>query len=284
MIRSIALRRMSGRGFALYAALVFILVTTLFPFYWMVVTSVKSTQELYNVDANPFIALSPTLEHYSYLFGQTLYLTWLKNTMIVTVGATAISMIASIPAGYALARLRFPGASVLGSLIFITYLVPPTLLFIPMVRLVGFLGLSDTLWSLILVYPTFLIPFGTWLLTGYFRSIPRELEESALVDGCGKLGAMVRIAVPLALPGLLSVGIFSFTLSWNEFLYALTLISDPALKTVPVGAPEQLMVGDAFRWGELMGAALLGSLPVAFFYSFFVDYFVAGMTAGAVKG
>jgi multiple sugar transport system permease protein len=278
------LRLTARRGFAVYIPLVFILLTTLFPFYWMLITSLKSLPELYNVDVSPFVVREPTFEHYRYLFESTLYLTWLKNTMIVTVGSTLISIVAAIPAGYALARLRFPGASMLGWLIFVTYLVPPTLLFIPMMQLINSLGLTNTHWALILTYPTFLIPFGTWLLTGYFRAIPRDMEECALVDGCTKLGAMVRIAVPLALPGLLSVFIFAFTLSWNEFIYALTLISDASLKTVPVAVQAELIMGDAHMWGPLMAAALLGSLPVAFIYSFFVEYFVAGMTAGAVKG
>jgi multiple sugar transport system permease protein len=277
-------RRAVGRGFVVYIPVAFILLTTLFPFYWMLITSVKGLPELYDVDASPFLVREPTLEHYRHLFDSTLYLTWLKNTMIVTVGSTVISIIASIPAGYALARLHFPGASMLGWLIFATYLVPPTLLFIPMMQLIHSLSLANTHWALILTYPTFLIPFGTWLLTGYFRALPKELEECALVDGCTKLGAMVRIAVPLALPGLLSVFIFAFTLSWNEFVYALTLISDTALKTVPVAVQAELIMGDAHLWGQLMAAALIGSLPVAFIYSFFVDYFVAGMTAGAVKG
>jgi multiple sugar transport system permease protein len=278
------LRRVVQRGFVVYIPLMFILLTTLFPFYWMLITSLKSLPELYDVEVSPFIVRQPTLEHYRHLLDSTLYLTWLKNTMIVTVGSTLISIVASIPAGYALARLRFPGASMLGWLIFVTYLVPPTLLFIPMMQLIHSLGLANTHWALILTYPTFLIPFGTWLLTGYFRAIPRDMEECALVDGCTKLGAMIRIAVPLALPGLLSVFIFAFTLSWNEFIYALTLISDAAQKTVPVAVQAELIMGDAHMWGPLMAAALLGSLPVAFIYSFFVDYFVAGMTAGAVKG
>lgn len=284
MIRAIMLRRAGNRAFAVYIPVVFIVITMLFPFYWMLVTSLKPIQELYNLEANPFIVLKPTLDHFYYLFEKTLYLTWLKNTMIITVGSTLISVACAIPAGYAIARLRFPGAAIMGWLIFVTYLVPPTLLFIPMVRWIDTLGLENTLWALILVYPTFLIPFGVWLMTGYFRSIPRDMEECALVDGCTKIGAMIRIAIPLALPGVLSVGIFAFTLSWNEFVYALTLISDSELKTVPVAAQAELIMGDAHMWGELMAAALLGSIPVAFIYSFFVDYFVAGMTAGAVKG
>jgi len=284
VLRGFTIRRVGGRTLTVYLPVVFIALVMLFPFYWMLVTSLKPIQELYNKQASPFTVLQPTLAHYRYLFDKTLYLTWLKNTLIITMGSTLISIAVSIPAGYALARLRFPGAATLGWLIFVTYLVPPTLLFIPMMQLVSALGLTDTIWALILVYPTFLTPFGTWLLTGYFRAIPRDMEECALVDGCTKTGAMVRIAMPLAIPGILSVFIFAFTLSWNEFIYALTLVSDASLKTVPVAVQAELIMADAHMWGEIMAAGLLGSIPVALIYSFFVDYFVAGMTAGAVKG
>jgi multiple sugar transport system permease protein len=206
------------------------------------------------------------------------------NTLLVSTASTAISLAFSTLAGYSLARLRYRGATTIGWAIFITYLVPPTLLFIPLLGVVSSLGLANSLTSLILVYPTFLIPFGTWMLIGYFKSIPHELEESALVDGATRLQAMFRIVMPLALPGLLSVGIFSFTLSWNEFIYALVFLQDATLKTVPVGVTSELIRGDSFFWGELMAGALLGSVPVAVIYSFLVEYFVAGLTAGAVKG
>lgn len=266
-----------------YLPVVAILVLTLFPFYWMAVTSVKPDEELYSTSANPFLTLKPTLEHYELLFRRTKFWTWLQNTLIVSVCSTALSIIASVLAGYSLGRLRFRGASTIGWIIFITYLVPQTLLFLPLADMVTRLGLANSYWALILVYPTFLVPFSTWLLIGYFRSIPRELEESALVDGATRIQAMLRIVIPLALPGLLSVGIFSFTLSWNEFIYALVFISDVNLKTVPVGMTD-LIRGDTFFWGSLMAGALLGSVPVAVIYSFFADYFVAGLTAGAVKG
>jgi len=273
-----------GQQFLVYASVLGLLVLTVFPFYWMFVTSLKSTREIYNLTANPFYTLAPTLAHYRMLFRETPFVVWFWNTLIVSLGSTAIAMIASLPAGYALARLRFLGAGTLGSLIFVFYLVPPTLLFIPMVSLVNSLGITNTLLSLILVYPTFLIPFGTWLLTGYFRTIPKEIEECALVDGCTRIGAMVRVTFPLALPGLLSVFIFAFTLSWNEFIYALSLITSPELKTLPIGIVTELIQGDSFYWGALMAAALLSSVPVAVFYAFFADHFVAGLTAGAVKG
>jgi multiple sugar transport system permease protein len=276
--------QLARRAVVIHIPVTLIVASFLFPFLWMAITSIKPTSEIYSMDANPFYTLSPTLRHYRFLGTETLFGRWFLNTLLITIGSTAISLVASLPAAYALARLRFRGAAVLGTVIFIFYLVPPSLLFIPMSALINALGLTNTLTALVLVYPTFLIPFATWLLTGYFRAVPREVEECALVDGCSKVGAMLRVALPLAIPGILSVLIFAFTLSWNEFLYALTLITDRTSKTLPVGIVTELMIGDSFWWGSLMGAALLSSLPVALFYSFFVDYFVAGMTAGAVKG
>jgi len=264
--------------------LVLFIVITLFPFYWMLLASLKANPELYSLRAFPFWVANFTIDHYTYLFERTLYLTWLKNTLIVSVTSTAISLSLSILAGYALARLRFWGAGVLGLLIFVSYLVPQTLLFIPLFDVIKTLGISDTYWSLILTYPTFLIPFSSWLLMGYFKSIPKELEESAMIDGSSRLGTLFRIVLPLATPGLLSAGIFAFTLSWNEFIYALVFITTTPMKTLPVGITTELIRGDVFFWGELMAAALLASVPVSIAYSFLVDYYVAGLTAGAVKG
>lgn len=282
-----------------YLPVIFICVLTLFPFYWMALTAFKENRELNDTVMNPFIFnMPPTWEHFDYLFVKTKYVTWMINTLIVSIVSTTLSVLVSIMAGYSLGRLRFRGANWLGWAIFITYLVPPTLLFIPLTEVVSKIELPlglwkgdftpqpilNSVWSLILVYPTFLVPFGTWLLIGYFKGIPRELEESALVDGATRIQAMTKIIVPLALPGLLSVGIFAFTLSWNEFIYALVFISDVDTKTVPIGVVSELIRGDVFFWGELMAGALLGSVPVAIIYSFFVDYFVSGLTAGAVKG
>jgi multiple sugar transport system permease protein len=250
----------------------------------MAITSFKSDGELYNLKSNPLLVLQPTLTQYQRLLNDTLFPRWITNTLLVSIASTVISLTFSALAGYSLGRLRFRGAASIGWAIFITYLVPPTLLFLPLLGVVSSLGLQNSLWSLILVYPTFLIPFGTWMLIGYFKSIPHELEESALVDGATRLQAMYRIVLPLALPGLLSVAIFSFTLSWNEFIYALVFLSDATIKTVPVGVTSELIRGDSFFWGELMSGALLGSIPVALIYSFFVEYFVSGLTAGAVKG
>ena len=274
----------AGRWVRIYLPLFLFVLVTLFPFYWMIVTSFKSDQELLDHNANPMFVIVPTLHHYQFLFFESHFAQWLLNTTIIAVVSTAISLFCSVLAGYALARLRFRGADSIGWGIFITYLVPPTLLFLPLALLIKTFHLFNNLFALILTYPTFLIPFCTWLLIGYFKSIPRELEESALVDGATRLQAMVRVVVPLALPGILSAGMFAFTLSWGEFLYALIFMNDTQTKTLPVGIVQELIRGDDFFWGQLMAAALLASIPVALLYSFFVEYFVAGMTAGAVKG
>jgi multiple sugar transport system permease protein len=263
---------------------IFFLVFMLFPFYWMLVTSLKPDQELYNLANSPFYVKAPSLVHYVNLFTQTLFLTWSWNSVLIAVVATAISVFCSVIAGYALARLRFRGATTMGWVIFITYLVPPTLLFLPLTQVIGQLHLLNSLWAAILTYPTFMIPFATWLLMGYFRGIPSELEEAALIDGASRIRAMVSIIIPLALPGILSAGMFAFTLSWNEYIYALVFLQNSGIKTIPIGVSSDLIRGDVFFWGELMAGALLGSVPVALLYSFFAQYFVAGMTAGAVKG
>ena len=273
-----------ARVFRIYIPVLLFIFITLFPFYWMFITSLKSDTELLDFNQLPIFVREPTLKNYQDLFTHTYFPRWALNTAIVAVVSTAISLFCSILAGYSLARLRFPGASWIGWAIFVTYLVPPTLLFLGMAKLIQSLVLYNNLWALILTYPTFLIPFCTWLLIGYFKGIPRELEESALVDGATRLQAMVRVVVPLALPGILSAGMFAFTLSWNEYLYSLIFMNDPVTKTIPVGVTQDLIRGDEFFWGQLMAAALLASIPVALLYSFFVEYFVAGMTAGAVKG
>jgi len=272
------------RFFLLHLPLCLFLIVTLFPFYWMFITAIKPNAELYNVRMNPFLVLKPTLDHFRYLMQETLFLTWAYNTFYVSVLSTAISLLIGIMAGYALARLRFKGASVMAVGIFVTYLIPPTLLFIPLADVVRALGLLDSPWALILTYPTFLIPFSTWLLMGYFKTIPRELEECAMIDGATRFQAMIKIILPLALPGILSAGIFAFTLSWNEFIYALVFLPSSDIKTIPVGVVSELIRGDVFVGGPLMAGALLGSVPVAIIYSFFVEYYVAGLTAGAVKG
>jgi multiple sugar transport system permease protein len=262
-------------------------VSLLFPFYWMLVTAFRPDSELYRPWSAPNYAplwtTHPTLAHIKYLLGETLFGTWMLNTLFISVAATAISLFCGLLAAYALSRLKFPLAGGLGAGIFITYLVPQTLLFIPLADIIRNYHLGDTPWALILTYPTFLIPFCTWLLMGYFKAIPRELEECARIDGATRWKAMVYIIFPIAVPGILSAGIFAFTLSWNEFIYALVFLSSPEQKTVPVGVTSELIRGDVFFWGPLMAGALLGSIPVAIIYSFFVEHYVAGLT-GSVKG
>src|SRR6266498_408851 len=275
---------LAGRVIRIYLPLLAFLVVTLFPFYWMAITSFKSASELFDFSVSPLWVRQPTLDWYQHLFTETNFPHWSVNTIVVATVSTLISLFCSILAGYSLARLRYRGADSIGWGIFITYLVPPTLLFLPLTLVIRELHRFNNLWALILTYPTFLIPFCTWMLMGFFKGIPRELEEAALVDGATRIQAMVRIAIPLALPGILAAALFAFTLSWNEFLYSLIFMNDSLVKTIPVGVTQELIHGDEFYWGELMGAALLGSIPVAVLYSFFVDHFVAGMTAGAVKG
>lgn len=265
-----------------YLPLLVFLIVLLFPFYWMAITSVKPEAELLSRDGNPFWVITPTLSHFHKLLFETAYPQWLWNTVLVSVVSTVVSLVVSVLAAYAIERLRFTGSKHVGLSIFLAYLVPPSILFIPLANVVFNLGLFDTRWALILTYPTFLIPFCTWLLMGYFRSIPAELEECALIDGANRLQILVKIVLPLAVPGLISAGIFAFTLSWNEFIYALTFISSSEVKTLPVGVVTELVQGDVYQWGPLMAGALLGSLPVAFIYSFFVEYYVSGMT-GSVK-
>ncbi len=266
----------------LYLPLAIFLFVLLFPFYWMAITSVKPNAELLSREGNPFWVMAPTLEHFHHLLFETPYPDWMWNTVLVTVIATFTSLAASVLAAYAIERLRFRGSKQVGLAIFLAYLVPPSILFIPLAAIVFKLNLFDTRWALILTYPTFLIPFCTWLLMGYFRTIPYELEECALIDGATRWQILVKIVLPLAVPGLISAGIFAFTLSWNEFIYALTFISSSEVKTVPVGVVTELVEGDVYHWGALMAGALMGSLPVAVLYSFFVEYYVSGMT-GAVK-
>lgn len=270
-----------------YAPLWFFVIILLFPFYWMIITTVRPDGELYRPwnakNYNPFWTNNPTFEHVRLLLEETLFSTWLWNTMIISLASTAISLVCGVFAGYALSRLKFRFAGTLGTGIFVTYLVPQTLLFIPLADIIRNFHLGDTPWSLILTYPTFLIPFSTWLMMGYFKAIPKELEECARIDGATRWQAMIYIILPVAVPGILSAGIFAFTLSWNEFIYALVFLSSSEQKTVPVGVVSELVRGDVFYWGSLMAGALLGSIPVAVVYSFFVEHYVAGLT-GSVKG
>jgi multiple sugar transport system permease protein len=277
------LSNLPRRVVLIYLPLAVFVFVLLFPFYWMAITSVKPNSQLTDYENySPFWVVGPTLEHFRYLLFETSYPGWLWNTLLISTAATFLSLLASVFAAYAIERVRFTGARSLGLLIFLAYLVPPSILFIPLAFIVFKLGIYDSRFALIFTYPTFLIPFCTWLLMGYFRSIPYELEESALVDGATRWQILRRIILPLAVPGLISAGIFAFTLSWNEFIYALTFIQSSENKTVPVGVLTELVRGDIFEWGALMAGALLGSLPVVILYSFFVDYYVSSMT-GAVK-
>jgi multiple sugar transport system permease protein len=278
------LQRKILRASIIYLGLAFFIVIMLFPFYWMVITSIKPDVELYLSKQNPLWVFNPTLQHYFYLFQKTPFVTWLTNSLVVAIVSTSVSLFVGTIAAYALARLRFRGAQAIGVAIFITYLVPTTLLFLPLAYIIRSLGLYDNPVALMITYPTFLVPFCTWLLMGYFKGIPKDLEECATVDGATRIQALIHIVLPLMLPGLVSAGLFAFTMSWNEFIYALTFTQSDSVKTLPVGIVAQLVLGDVYFWGSLMAAALLGSVPIAILYSFFLEYYVKGMTAGAVKG
>jgi len=272
------------RLFGLWLPLAMFLVLALFPFTWMAATSLKTNAELYDPKAMPLTIRHPSLVHYISLLQETNFLTWVANTMLVAVIATVISLVLGTMLAYPLARMRFRGAPLLAIAVAVTYLIPQTLLFVPMADLVGRLKLGNTLSAVMLTYPTLLVPFIAWLLMGYFKTVPKELEEQALIDGASRWRTMTRVILPLCTPGFLSAGIFAFTLSQNEFLYALLFLSRSSVRTVPIGVVGELIRGDAFYWGQLMAGALMGSVPVALIYSFFVKYYVAGLTAGAVKG
>jgi multiple sugar transport system permease protein len=272
-----------------YVSLIPYVAFALFPLYIMFITSLKSKQEINNLGASPFWATGITTENYQYLFTNTHFLDhWLLNTVIVAVVATAISVTVGILAAYALARLRFRGVEAFGVAVFITYLVPQSLLFLPLIEVINFIDkfiypVRDSYLSLIVTYPTFLIPFVTWLLMGYFRTVPFEVEECAYIDGCGRIRTLITIVLPMAIPGVACAILFAFTLCWNEFLYSLVFIQDELQKTVSVGVFTELIRGDIYFWGSLMSACLAGSIPILIIYAFFMDYFVSGLTAGAIK-
>jgi multiple sugar transport system permease protein len=267
-----------------WLAIAFFVIVCAFPFYWMLITSFKENSDLYNVTNIPFwFTDPPTLEHFRYLFEQTLFGRWLLNSLIIGVCVTAITLVTAVPAGYSLARMSGLNGEALGIGIFLTYLVPPSLLFLPLSRIVAQLGLQNSMWSLVVVYPTFTIPFCTWLLMGFFKAMPPEIEEAAIVDGCSLLGAFFRMTVPLSVPAILTAVIFAFTLTLQEFVYALTFVSSSGQKPVTLGVVTDLIRGDVFYWGELMAGALIASVPVGIVYNFFLDRFIAGITGGAVK-
>jgi multiple sugar transport system permease protein len=277
-------RRKTYKRVFIHLAMLPFIVFALFPFYHMTLTSLKTDQELYDRHAVPLIITKgPTLEHYSKLLWDTGFLTWTKNSLLVTVLSTSVSVVIGTIAAYALARMKFFGVGAFGTGIFITYLVPTSLLFLPLAQVVNWLGIADSKWALVLTYPTFLVPFCTWLLMGYFRTVPKEVEECAMVDGATRIQALWRIVLPIAVPGLVCAALFAFTLSWNEFIYALTFTSSSDQITASVGVTSELIRGDIYFWGSLMAGAVLGSVPIVILYVFFLDYYVSGLTAGAVK-
>jgi len=277
-------RKEVRRHLLIYAGVLPFLVLAVFPIYWMLITAFKQDPDLYRMENFPFwFNLAPTLRNFKILFYQTNYGSWIWNTFTISIWVALITLLTAVPAGYALARLRLPGAENTGIAIFMTYLVPPIILFLPLSRVVAELGLQDSWLSLVLVYPTFTVPFCTWLMMGFFKTVPMEIEEAARVDGCGQAGAFLRVILPISLPGVLTSVIFAFTLSMQDFLYGLAFVSPGDQKPVPVGVPTELIRGDIYYWGSLMGAALLVGLPVAILYNFFLDRFIQGITGGIGK-
>ena len=276
-------RRIAGKA-AHTAVLIFFVTFLAFPFYWMVITAFKTNQDLYDTHNNPYLFNSPpTLRHLSVLFEDTQYLQWLLNTGFVGVVVVVITLLLAVPAGYALARMTGAWAQTLGVAIFLTYLVPPTILFIPFSRIIATLGLQDSVWSLILVYPSFTVPFCTWLLMGFFKAIPRDLEDAAMIDGLSRFGAFIKVVMPISVAGMLTAVIFAFTLVTQEFVYGVTFITASSSYTVSVGVPTFLVRGDVYFWGSMMAACLIASVPIAIIYNLFVTRFVAGFTMGAIK-
>jgi multiple sugar transport system permease protein len=272
------------RHLIIYGALTPYIVIAIFPIYWMAITALKQDPDLYRMDQFPlWFHLSPTWKNFSYLFYNTNYGAWIVNTMVIGVWVAIVTLLTAVPAGYALARLRIPGSGNLGIAVFMTYLVPAIILFLPLARVVSLLGLQDTWWALVLVYPTITIPFCTWLLMGFFKTVPMEMEEAARVDGCGYLGALLRVVLPVSVPGMLTAVIFAFTLSMQDFLYGLAFVAPGDQKPVTVGVPTELIRGDVYYWGSLMAAALMVGLPVAILYNFFLDRFIQGITGGVGK-
>jgi multiple sugar transport system permease protein len=284
MVDAMARTRNVAKAGGHAAILVFFVTFLAFPFYWMIITTFKTTRDLYDTSHNPYLFSDPpTWHHLQVLFGNTQYLQWIGNTAFVGVVVVIITLALALPAGYALARMTGAWAQNLGIAIFLTYLVPPTILFIPFSRIIGDLGLQDSLWSLVLVYPSFTVPFCTWLLMGFFKAIPSDLEDAAMIDGLSRFGAFVKVVLPISTAGVLTAIIFAFTLVTQEFVYGVTFITASESYTVSVGVPTFLVRGDVYFWGSMMGACLIVSIPIAIIYNFFVDRFVAGFTVGAIK-
>jgi multiple sugar transport system permease protein len=268
----------------IYLGLTPFLVIAIFPLFWMLITALKQDPDLYRMDAIPFwFHLPPTWRNFNILFHQTHFASWMVNTMSISFWVSTITLLTAVPAGYALARLRLPFAENLGIGIFMTYLVPGIILFIPLSHVVSMVGLQDRWWALVLVYPTITIPFCTWLLMGFFKTVPFEIEEAAMLDGCGQFRALLRVVLPVSWPGLITAIIFSFTLSMQDFLYALAFVSVSEEKPVPLGVATELIRGDVYFWGSLMGGALLVGVPVAILYNLFLDKFISGITGAAIK-
>lgn len=265
-----------------YGAVLLFTLFSAMPFYIMLITTFKKNAELFDPNSNPFwFQTGPTMAHLSLLFGHTLFLRWLFNSFFVGAIVVLITLALCVPAAYSLARLAGGWGEALGIGIFLTYLVPPTLLFLPFAKVLATLGLQNSLWGLVIAYPTFTVPFCTWLMMGFFKGIPRDIEEQAMIDGHSRFGAFLRAVLPLAVPGILTVVVFAFTLATSEFVYALTFVQTSAEKTVSIGVATELIRGDVFRWGPLLAGALIASIPVAILYTFFIDQFVAGLTAVA---
>ena len=281
--RQVSRRKLVRNGVTVLG-LAFFMVIALTPVLWMVMTSIKIDSDLVDPKVIPFWFSRPlTLKHYVRLFTHTHFLTWLSNTFLIASCVVVITLAFCIPASYALARMRFWGSENIAISVFVTYIVPPTILFLPLSQIVASLGLLNSKWALVLVYPTFTIPFCLWLLRGFFKTVPVEIEEAARVDGCNRWQAVWRVVLPLSLAGIMTVAIFAFTLGMQEFVYALTFVSSSDQKPVTLGVPTELIRGDVFFWGPLMAGALLSGAPVAILYNFFLDYFVEGITGGAIR-
>ena len=283
MTRSALWRRIK-RDYGPYLPLSPYLLVVLFPFYWMIITTFKRDNDLYNLTGVPFwFKESPTLSHIQLLLNDTLFITWLKNSLLIGAAVVVITLVIGLPAAYGLARIRFFGNRTLSTAMFLSYLIPPALLFLPLSQVVRKIGFVDSIWSLILVYPSFTLPFCTWLLMGFVRTVPAEIEESAQLDGCTRFQTFRLIVIPVIIPGIITAGIFAFTLTYQEFIYAITFISASANKTISYGVTTDLIRGDVFYWGSLMAGALIGAVPVAIVYAFSLDHFIHGLTAGALK-
>ena len=264
--------------------LILFVFVLLFPFYWMIITTFKRDNDLYNLTGVPFwFKEPPTMQHVQLLLHDTLFLVWLKNSLLIGACVVVVTLALGLPAAYALARMRFPGNRAMSTGMFLSYLIPPALLFLPLSQLVRGIGFGDSIWSLVIVYPSFTLPFCTWLLMGFVRTVPHEIEESAQLDGCTRFQTFRMIVLPVIVPGIITAGIFAFTLTYQEFIYALTFISASANKTIAYGVTTDLIRGDVFYWGSLMAGALIGSIPVVIVYAFSLDHFIHGLTAGALK-